>query len=114
MSQPFDEPAFDAGFDPREKARMASTFGVISVVLCLATPCASCFSLMAALPMGLVAIQQARAVQAVSSDEVALVQARHGQITGMISVIYSAILLTLILAYIGLYVALIGFVVAVG
>lgn len=93
---------------------MSSTFGTVSVVLCLLLPCASCFALMAALPLGVVAIQMARGVLAAGPDEVAEVQARHGMTTGTIAVVYSSILIALILGYLLVYFAMIAAVVAAG
>ena len=115
MSDAFSSPA--PGPDAtslREKARMSSTFGLIAVVLCLMAPCASCMTLIAAFPLGLVAVQYGRTVLASHPDEVAEVQARHGIATGGAALAYSGLLLGLFLAYLLLYAGMIAMVVASG
>jgi len=106
-----DKKAAQAG---RELARLSSTLGTMSIVLCLAAPCASCMPLFFSVPLSLVAIQYARGALEDTDDQVTLALGRNGMTLGLIALVYSLILLASILFYILIYVVMIAFIIAVG
>lgn len=95
-----------AGSQARERAHLAWNLGYISVILCLVTPCGGCMPLLGALPVSLMALQLSRTALAASPDEVSEVHARHGMATGLLSLIYSGLLLAMVLLYVLLYVGI--------
>ena len=105
---PGSETDQDAIHDLRSRARTANTLGLISVILCLVAPCSSCMTLLGALPMSLITVHYSRTVLADEPDEVAAAYARTGMATGVISLIYSVIMLLVVVAYFGLYFGIIG------
>ncbi len=101
-TQPFDA-------ELRDIARNAWSFGLLAVVLAMVAPCGSYLTLLAALPLGLVAMSRARAVlSAPNLDPTTEVYARTGQITGLSAAIWSGIILVLLLAFILLYAGVIA------
>ena len=100
--------------DARNRARTSSTLGTLSIVLCLVAPCASCMTLFFALPLSLVSIQFARTAMEDSDDELTIAYGRNGMTLGVISLIYTLIMLFIAFCYIMLYVGIIAMVVAAG
>ena len=101
-----------AGSDLRGRAQTANTLGLISVILCLVAPCASCLTILFALPLSMVCIHSARTVLAEDPDEATTVYARTGLVLGVVSLVYSCIVILIIIGYIMLYVGLIAVAVA--
>ena len=108
MSAADDLPPLDT-LEARSAAQSASLLGTLSVILCLMAPCASCMPLVFALPLSLWTTFQARRVLAATTDEVAMAYARGALANGVVSLVYSSLMLLLVLTYIGLYVAMIAF-----
>ncbi len=100
-----DLPSVD--YEARDRARTSSTLGTLSVVLCLVAPCASCMTLIFALPLSLFAIQFARTAMEESTDELTLAHGRNGMTLGVISLIYTLIMMFIVFCYVMLYVGLI-------
>ena len=83
-----ETPAFDT--DLRDVARNAWSFGLAAVLLAMIAPCASYMTLLAALPLGLVAMSRARIVLAAPNvDSTSEVYARTAQITGLSAAVFS-------------------------
>lgn len=95
----------------RQDARTAWSFGLAAVVLCIVAPCSSCMSLVMALPLGGMALAMGRRILQHTPDEATEVYARTAQITGLIAVGFSALVLlcviAVLLAYGGLIAALV-------
>ncbi len=96
----------------QQDARQAWGFGLVSVLLCIVAPCSSYMTLLLALPLGGVAWLSGRRILASSPDEVTEVYARTAQITGMISLIFSTLMLLFAVVFVVLYGGLIAALVA--
>ncbi len=94
----------------REAARNAWTFGLLAIGLTVLIPCSSYVSVLAALPLGLIAVQRARAVLEADRpvDEATEVYARTGRILGLMSAGVAGMFLAIIVAVIVLYAGLIA------
>lgn len=86
-----------------DRARTAWTLGLLAGGLCLAAPCSSYMTLFIALPMGGFATWYARGALAGSPDELTVAYGRTGLITGVVSLIYSMLFLTVLAAVILMY-----------
>lgn len=104
--QPNAAPAVDPAL--RETAQSAWTFGLLALGLAMLAPCSSQMTLLAALPLGLVAVNRARAIleSPTAVDEATQVYAQTGRVAGLGAAIYSGLMLVFFLAFILLYVSL--------
>ncbi|MEZ4236076.1 MAG: hypothetical protein R3F59_07925 [Myxococcota bacterium] len=100
VAKPAEQP-FDQAL--RDKARNSWTFGIAAVILAMLA-CGSYITVLIALPLGIMATSNARAVLASPDlDGVSEVYARTGQITGLAAALWSGLVLLLLLAFIVLY-----------
>ncbi|MEQ1500740.1 MAG: hypothetical protein ABMB14_00850 [Myxococcota bacterium] len=107
----------DEAFDQklRNEARAAWTLGLAAVLLAMVAPCGSCVTLVASLPLGLMATTKARTVLAATNlDAASEAYARTAQITGIASAVWASMILLLVMAYISLYFGVIAIAVAQG
>lgn len=95
----------------REAARNAWTFGLLAAGMAVLMPCSSNLTALAALPLGIIAAQRARAVLEGDRalDEATEVYARTGRILGLMSAAVSGAIVLLIAAIVLLYVGMILF-----
>lgn len=108
QTQPFDT-------DLRDTARNAWSFGLLAIVLAMIAPCGSYMTLLAALPLGLVAMSRARLVLAAPNlDPTTEVYARTGQIAGLSAAVWSIVVLVVVGGFVLMYVGMIALVVASG
>lgn len=99
----------------RDIARNAWSFGLAAVLLAMVAPCGSYMTLLAALPLGLLAMSRARGVLAAPNlDPTTEIYARTGQITGLSAAIWSGFILIMVIGFIVLYAGLIAFAVIAG
>ena len=92
----------------RQKARTAWSLGLVAIILCVVAPCAGYISLLAALPLGWIAMAQARRVLEDGPDEASEAYARTAQITGVTSLVWSSLMLLAFIGFVLLYAGLIA------
>ncbi len=97
----------------RQAGRNASLYGLIATFMSLLAFCSSCTTLFLALPLGIMAIMQARRALE-SDDEIARLQGQTGMALGLMSTIYAAMWLLLLLLYVLLYVGIFAMTLGVG
>ncbi len=105
-------PSYDVE-SARQAGRNASLYGLIATAMSLLGMCSSCMTLFLALPLGIMAIMQARRALE-SDDELARAQGQAGMALGLMSTIYAALWLLIILMYVLMYVGMIAMVVGAG
>jgi hypothetical protein len=107
-----ENPEQRTSVDPalRETARNAWTFGLLAIGLTVLIPCTSYLSILAALPLGLIALARARAVLDGERvmDEATEVYARTGRVLGLMASSVSGLFLVLVGTFLVLYLALIA------
>jgi hypothetical protein len=104
----------DLHHDPalRDKARTAWTLGLAAIILAMLACGSSYVTLLPALPLGLLASSNARAVLGHPDlDAVSEVYARTGQITGLAAALWAGLGILLILAVVVLYAGMFAFVI---
>ena len=110
------EPSSQGSFDKalRDKGRTSWTLGIAALVLAMLA-CGSYVTLLLALPLGMLAASQARAVLADPAlDATTEVYARTGQITGIIAALWSGIILMLLVSLVVLYAGIFGLAIVAG
>ncbi len=105
----FDPPTVTA----HERARTASTLGLVCVGLVLLAPCASCLPMVFALPLALVALRYARDARLGHEDDpVVEAHVRNATATSVMAALYSALVLLLVASYFMLYIGIIALAIA--
>lgn len=89
----------------RQAGRNATLYGLLSTALSLLGFCTSCATLLLALPLGVLAIVQARTALE-SDDELARAQGQTGMALGLMSSLYATMWLLIALMYALLYVGI--------
>lgn len=92
----------------RQKAESAWSFGIAAMGLAMIAPCGSYVTLLAALPLGILAMTRARDLLEGTTplDEGSEITARHARLTGLLAALWSGVLIALLLAVICLYLGL--------
>lgn len=93
----------DATDAARQAGRNSTMFGLLATAMSLLAFCSTCTTAVVALPLGILAILQARRALE-SDDELARTQGQTGMALGIMTTTYSALLLMIVLAYILFYV----------
>lgn len=124
---PFQEPGGDGGGgatlaigdellqEARIRAKNAAILGVVALICGVFSQCSSCITLLPGLILGILAITQARQAQAMAPEDQHTSDLSTVGITGgIVTVGFAMLMLTFVALYIGLYVVLFAFVLAIG
>lgn len=112
-SSPYQAPSAarpEAGASPlREEARSAWGFGLAAMGLAMVAPCGSYITLLAALPLGIIAMSRAKRILeggGTDLDAATQVYAETARLTGLMAAIWSALILVIVVLFILLYVGM--------
>jgi hypothetical protein len=104
-TDPF-EPSNVEQASAESKAHTSAMLGYLSMLLCLLTCCGSLPMLMAAIPVGVLAVYQARAAMAGTDDEKAHQLAKFGMLGGISGALYAILVLAYVFVLVMIYVAM--------
>jgi hypothetical protein len=102
-SSPYTAPAASP---LREEARSAWGFGIAAMGLAMVAPCGSYITLLAALPLGIIAMTRAKRILEGAGGELdaaSQVYAETARLTGLMAAIWSGIVLAFVVLFILLY-----------
>lgn len=96
-----------------EDARNAWAFGLAAMGLAMVAPCGSYVTLLAALPLGIVAMSRAKRILegGVAIDGATEAYARTARLTGLMAAIWSALVIVMVILFMLLYAGMIAVVV---